>query len=137
VGIASLALGAALAACGGEDSFSPTVETVAGTYQASLFTVTTASGTTNLLAGGATVDITLAADGSTAGRLFVPGGAEGGGDLEADLSGTWTLNGRTVTFSQEADTFVRDAEFTAGVNSLETETTFNGEVVRLTLARTG
>jgi hypothetical protein len=135
--IGSLALAVALAGCGGDDSFSPTVETVAGSYQATVFTVTSTNGTTNLLALGATVTITLAPDGTTTGQLFVPDGAEGGGDLEADLAGTWSLSGRTVTFSQAADTFIQDAEFTVAVNSLETNTDFNGVAVRLALAKTG
>jgi spore maturation protein SpmB len=61
-----------LAACGGDDGFSPTVETVAGSYSATIFTLTTSAGTTNLLAAGALVSVTLAADGTTTGQLFVP-----------------------------------------------------------------
>ena len=45
-----------LLACGGSDSFTPTEETVAGTYEASAFTVTSFNGTTDLLLAGATVD---------------------------------------------------------------------------------
>jgi hypothetical protein len=131
-----LSLTVVLTACGG-DSFSPTVDNVAGSYSASTFTLTTPSGTTNLLAVGAAVDVTLAADGTTTGRLFVPGGAEGGGDLEADLAGTWTLTGNTVTFNQSADTFIRDVEFTAGANRLTSEGIFGGQTIRLVLTRTG
>ncbi len=75
----------------------------------------------------------LAADGTTTGRLFVPGGAEGGGDLDADLTGTWTLDGSTVTFSQTADTFIRDATFTASRNRLTGEGVFQGLAIRLVL----
>ena len=84
-----------LGACGGdgESSFSPTVANVAGSYVALSFTVTSSVGTTDLLALGSTVTVALAADGTTTGRLFVPGGAEGGGDLDEDLAGTWTLAG--------------------------------------------
>ncbi len=115
-----------LLACGGSDSFTPTEETVAGTYEASEFTATTSIGTIDLLLAGATVDATLAPDGTTSGRLFVPGGEEDGSDLDEDLTGTWTLAGETVTFDQTADTFIRDAEFIAGRNTLTGEGTFSG-----------
>ena len=42
---------------------------------------------------GSTVAITLATNGTTTGRLFVPGGADDGSDLDGDLAGTWTLSG--------------------------------------------
>lgn len=131
MGIVGLALATG---CGG-DSFTPTEETVAGSYSATVLTLTTGGQTTDYLALGATVDLTLAADGTTTGRLFVPGGAEGGGNLDADLAGTWDLNGRVVTFNQTADTFIRDSEFSAGENTLTGQEIFSGTTVRLVLAR--
>ncbi len=129
----------ALAGCGGGDNpFSPTVANVAGTYNASLFTVATDSlGTINLLAVGATVHVVLNPDGTTTGHLSVPDIGQEGGALEADLTGTWTLSGNAVTFSQTADTFIRDVEFTAAQNSLESEGTFDGATLHLALAKTG
>jgi hypothetical protein len=124
-----------LLACGGSDSFTPTEETVAGTYEASAFTVTSFNGTTDLLLAGATVDATLTPDGTTSGRLFVPGGDEDGGDLDEDLTGTWTLTGQTVTFNQTADTFIDEAEFIAGRNTLTAEGTFNGLSTLLQLVK--
>jgi hypothetical protein len=132
---AGLTLALVLASCGDDNSFSPTVENVAGSYSASSFTLSTTAGTVDLLALGATVEVTLASDGTTTGRLFVPGGAEGGGDLDEDLTGTWTLAGSTVTFNQTADTFIRDAQFTASRNRLTGEGTFSGQTVRLELTR--
>jgi hypothetical protein len=110
--IITLALTLALAACG-DDNFSPTVENVAGSYAASTFTCETTDGTTDLLAAGAVVAIDLADDGTTTGEIFVAAGGEGGGNLDQDLTGTWILASRTVTFDQDADTFIRDLEFTA------------------------
>ncbi len=130
---ASLALTIALAACG--DDFSPTVENVAGSYSASTFTYRTDAGTTDLLAAGAVVSIDLAEDGTTTGEIFVEDGGEGGGDLEADLAGTWTLSGSTVTFDQAADTFIRDLEFTAGEDVLDGEDTFDDVTIQLVLSR--
>jgi hypothetical protein len=124
-----------LLACGGSDSFTPTEETVAGTYEASAFTATSFSGTTDLLLAGAIVDATLAPDGTTSGRLFVPGGAEDGSDLDEDLTGTWTLTGQTVTFDHAADTFITDVEFIAGRNTLTAEGTFGGLSLFLQLVK--
>jgi ABC-type Fe3+-hydroxamate transport system substrate-binding protein len=134
VGILGVAL--TLAACGGgSDSFSPTTETVAGDYTAQVFTLTSSVGTTDLLALGATVAVTLKPDGTTTGQLFVPGGAQGGGDLTADLAGTWTLTGTTVTFSQTSDTFIQNVDFTAGPGNLIGEGSFSGAAVRLVLEK--
>lgn len=131
VGVLSLALG--LAGCG--DSFTPTEETVAGAYTAAAFQITTGGITTDLLALGATVTVTLSPDGTTEGRLFVPGG-NNGADLDESLAGTWSLTGSTVTFSGAGDTFVRDVEFTAGRNTLTGEGTFEEDTVRLELRKT-
>ncbi len=137
VGAWSLAA-VALAGCGGDDNpFSPTVANVAGTYNATLFTATGSAGTFNLLSLGATVHVVLNPDGTTTGHLFVPDIGQEDGELDADLTGTWTLSGSTVTFSQTADTFIRDVEFTASQNSLESEGTFEGTTLHLALAKTG
>jgi hypothetical protein len=132
----ALALAAVLASCGDDDKFSPTVENVAGTYSATSFTLSTPAGTVDLLGLGSSVTVTLEPDGTTTGRLFVPGGAEEGGDVDADLTGTWTLNGSIVTFNQTADTFIRDVEFTAGQNRLTAEGTFEDQTIRVVLRKT-
>jgi hypothetical protein len=130
-----LALTTVFVGCSDDDSFSPTVENVAGSYSAATFTVTTSAGTVDLLALGSQVAVNLAADGTTTGQLFVPNGGEDGEDLEADLAGTWTLEGSVVTFNQTADTFIRDAEFTASQDRLTGEGTFGDETVRLVLTK--
>ena len=122
--------------CGGDDPpFSPTVDTVAGSYQASSLTGTQSGITVNLLSLGATVAIELNADGTTTGRIFAPGLDEGGQDLDVDLAGTWTLQGETVTFNHPGDTFIRDIPFTVGRNRLQGEGTVNTVTVRLTLTK--
>jgi hypothetical protein len=132
----ALAFAVVLLGCGDDDSFSPTVEKVSGSYSAATFSVTTVAGTIDLLALGSHVEAVLAPDGTTTGQLFVPNGGEDGEDFEADLTGTWTLNGNTVTFDQSGDTFIRDAEFTAGRNTLIGEyTSSEGETVRLVLTK--
>ena len=133
--IIGLTLALALGSCGGEETFSPTMETVAGSYTASSLTLSSSVGTTDLLALGSTVAIALALDGTTSGRLFVPGGADDGSDLDVDLNGTWTLSGSTVTFNQAGDTFIRDVEFTAKPNQLNGEGVFSGATIRLVLGK--
>ena len=131
----ALGITVVLAACGGDDGFEPSVETVAGSYAASTFTVTTPAGAANLLATGALVSVTLAADGTKTGRLFVPNGADDGSDLDEDLAGTWSLSGSTVTFNQGADTFLRDVQFTASQNQLTSEGEFNGVTIHVVLTK--
>jgi hypothetical protein len=121
--------------CGGDEAFTPTVENIAGSYQASSLTGTQSGITVNLLSLGATVAIVLNEDGTTTGRVFAPGLDEGGEDLDVDLAGTWTLQGETVTFNQAGDTFIRDIPFTVGRNRLQGEGTFNTVTVRLTLTK--
>jgi len=132
LGAVTLWLG--LVSCG-DDGFNPTVDEVAGAYQATTFTFDGGSGPTDLLAIGASVTITFAPDGTTSGRMLVPGVAAGGEDLDADLAGTWTLSGTTVTFDQAADTFMRDVQFTAEPSRLRAQGTFGEEVVVLVLTK--
>jgi hypothetical protein len=133
--LATLALAVGLVACG-TDSFTPTEASVAGTYTASTFTVTSTTPPTDLLALGMTLTLTLAPDGTTTGRLFLAGGGDNGADIDEDLTGTWTLSGHSVTFNQSANTFIRDAVFTAGPNTLTTAGTFGDTTLRLVLTKT-
>jgi hypothetical protein len=129
---APLALALAVVACGDdEDSLGPTVDDVAGSYTATTFTVNEL----NLLAIGASVSATLDADGTTTGRLLVPGGGEGGSDLDEDLTGTWELTGSTVTFSQTGSSLITDVEFAVGPGTLAGEGIYQGAVLVVVLTR--
>jgi hypothetical protein len=122
--------------CGGDDPpFTPTLESVAGSYQASSLTGTQSGITVNLLSLGASVAIVLNENGTTTGRVFAPGLDDGGQDLDVDLAGTWSLQGETVTFNQAGDSFIRDVPFTVGRNRLQGEGTFKTVTVRLTLTK--
>ena len=122
--------------CGGDDPpFSPTPESVAGNYHASSLTGTQSGITVNFLSLGASVEMVLNEDGTTTGRVFAPGLDEGGQDLDVDLTGTWALQGETVTFNQTGDTFIRDIPFTVRRNRLEGEGTFRTVTIRLTLTK--
>ena len=111
-----------------------TVDDLAGSYIAATFT-TESGGTQDLLATGASITMTLNSDGSTQGRLLVPGGNEDGSDFDADLSGTWTLNGSEVSFDHAADTFIRDMSFAADQNRLTGQATFGAATLHVVLQK--
>jgi hypothetical protein len=112
-----------------------TVDDLAGTFIASTFTVTEGGVTEDLLAAGASITVTLSSDGSTSGQLFVPGGNEDGSDFDADLSGTWTLDGSQVSLDHVADTFIRDMSFTADQDRLTGQATFGSATLHVVLPR--
>lgn len=96
----------------------------------------TDSGTTiDVSAQGGSLTIALTSQHTTTGRLFVPGGGNGGADLDADLVGTWTLSGNTVRFSQAADTFVRDLAFTVKGQTLASQGSAGGATFDIVLSR--
>ena len=130
----ALALALLLASCGDDDAFSPTPENVSGSYSASAFTVTSSSGIVDLLASGASLRITLASDGATAGRLLLPSG-DANGDHDEDLAGTWALRGDTVTISPRGPSLLRFTQFTAARDQLTGERLLSGETLRLVLTR--
>lgn len=134
---AMLCLALTLAACGDDDDdgFDPTVDDVAGSYSASAFTLASGNGEFDLLAFGATVTATLNADGTTTGRLQVPGGVGGQGAIDEDLAGTWSLSGTTVTFSPSASSLISDVDFAVGPNTLTGEGIYMGAVLLLVLTR--
>lgn len=133
-----------LGACGDEDPLGPEDverEDLAGTYEATTFTVTQQGVAVNLLAVGADVEISLAADGTTSGRLFVPRGDEDGSDLDESLAGSYTFDEdtRAVVFDQAADTFLRDLTLTAVRTSrgitIEGSEDFGDGMVEIVLTR--
>ncbi len=107
--VAVLSIPLLIAGCE-DDVLGPDMQSVAGTYTATEFTITTGSGAEDLLTMGGSIVVTLAADGTTSGSVFVPS-VGGAGELDASLDGTWQLAGRTITFSHAADTFLRDMTF--------------------------
>ncbi|HJR16725.1 MAG TPA: hypothetical protein VJ808_07715 [Gemmatimonadales bacterium] len=60
---------------------------------------------------------------------------ENGADIDVDLTGTWSLQGSTVTFDQPGDTFIRDVPFAVGPESLSTEGTFDDTTIRVILTK--
>jgi hypothetical protein len=145
VRFAAFALAAAtglLSAACADDATGPVEVTealVAGLYQATddfgalSFTTTAEGETTDWLAAGGSLSLSLGADGTVSGELYLPGADEGGADLDADMAGSWSLEGNSVTFEQDADTFVRDMPFVFADGVLTGEATFQGVRVRVVL----
>ena len=138
MGGTTLALAAALA-CDSTEPDEIDLADITRTFTAQTLTTTTSGVTTDHLARGATLTITLNGDRTTTGRLFVPGGAVGGGNLDVSLAGTFTFNAVNdeVLFDQPADTFVRDMTFVAtrvdGEVRLVGEEAFGSTTVRAVL----
>lgn len=132
---------ALIGACG-NDGTGPeqiTRRDVIRSFRAEVFRATMGGVTTDLLALGATVTISLQEDGTTTGHLFSPVGGEDGNPLDASLAGTFSFNDVTdeVTFDQAADTFVRDMTFKAvrsrSMVSLEGEQVGGTTIIRVVL----
>ena len=116
--------------------FAATVGNTAGDYTAHFLMTTDSSGAVDWIARGATLTLGLARDGTTSGRLFVPGGGAGGGDVSADMAGVWLLVNGTVSFGQTADTFVRNMDFVPSPDRLSGDHTFaDGKRVRIVLTK--
>ncbi|HKC82214.1 MAG TPA: hypothetical protein VKB91_13555 [Gemmatimonadaceae bacterium] len=132
-----IGLPALLLACGGSDE--PSSSPYAGSYVATSWTTTGNSGQQNQIIAGSTLQITLASNGTTTGHLHIA--ASGANPVfDADMAGTWTINGNVVEFTQAADTFVRDMLFTVdsniqGIITLSGDQTFSGTRIQLTLTR--
>lgn len=96
---------------------------VLGTYETESFMAVIDGETVNVLAQGGFVEMTLRADMTVDGRLFVPEPISGdeGFDTDVDLEGTYSVSGSEVTFMQEEDTFVRDVTWRYENDRLSTE----------------
>lgn len=130
----SLLTAAAVVAC--SDAFKPTTENVLGDYTVQTFQTTDAAGTIDWVQRGGILTITLGPLGVATEHLFLPGAAEGGGDVDGILIGEWTLSGNTITFGMPAiDTFVRDMPWTVSENKLSGDHTFGDTRIRVVLAK--
>ncbi|MGD2136321.1 MAG: hypothetical protein PVF27_09175 [Gemmatimonadales bacterium] len=121
---------AVLGAC--SDALSP--ESLAGTYVATTFTVSgEVSG--DVLAEGGNLTITLNADRTTTGNLLIPASLAYGEDFTASMVGTFTIIEETLTFAQDADTFIRDLFWTVNESQLRSTGTFSGVTITIVLSR--
>lgn len=113
----------------------------AGTYAATRFVVEPdgEGDPLDVLAGGGSLTLTLRDDRTFSGALFVPasiGGEPDEGDLDEAFSGTYTIQGETVTFSTGTDVFVADATWTLRGDRLSTAFEFGDDgVIHVELER--
>ena len=123
-------------ACGDETPASILLSDVAGAYQATTFERETTDGTIDdQLALGASITLNLASDGSTTGRLFVPAPDTTTTDFDADLAGTWSLNGPLVRLQHATNTFLVDIGFLFANDQLMGERTTALETIRVVFVR--
>jgi hypothetical protein len=116
---AFLALSASslLLAC--DDAVAPTMEGLAGEYRATSATIAVSTPgreddhSTDMLAAGLTISLTLSAGGVVTGTMFIPAQFNiSGTDETHDMAGTYTLAGSVVRLHQMATTFISDLPFT-------------------------
>ncbi|MGI8400054.1 MAG: hypothetical protein ACR2NS_00425 [Gemmatimonadaceae bacterium] len=132
-----LALVIFIAACG--SSTSPATDPPAGSYTATSFMTSGTGGQRNELLAGGSLQLNLNPDHTTTGHLHVAASSSSP-VLDADMAGTWTVNGNVVTISQTADTFVRDMQFTLSLDPatgyvLVGNRIFSGTQIQVTLSR--
>lgn len=94
---------------------------VTGSYQATTITNTVNDQSADLLKAGVSIQITLNSDQTTTGTLVIPASlSDSHQDETVSLAGTYNYNAvsRTVTFTQSADSFIRDVSWKAGNGTL-------------------
>ncbi len=110
-------------------------ETIVGTYHATRLRFTpNAQSTVDALTAGSTLNLTLSSNGTTSGTLFVPASLNNGVQATYDLAGTYQ-SGTYITFSQSADTFIRDVNWTWQGHTLVTTGTAGGVQYDVVLTR--
>lgn len=124
---------ASIGACS-DSSTAPT--TVAGDYTATTFTLVQSGSTTDVLAAGGSLAITLTSAGTTSGRLLIPASLNDGVVFDESMEGTYTASNGSITFVQTSDTFIRDITFNQSGNTLTGTRTLNGATITLVLAKT-
>jgi len=101
---------------------------VAGRYVTTEFILRTDTATLDALALGASIEMTLESGGTVRdGLLFVPDtlttGQDFEGDTEIEFAGTWSRpTDGTLTFEHDADTFIRDTEWTYDDGTIQAQT---------------
>jgi hypothetical protein len=133
--IGTLAITGALlcgAACSNDTApTAPTTATVAGTYTATRFVVTSPLGTEDVLQEGGAVTTTFVGDGTVTGHVTVPSQS-----VDEDFTGRWKLrNGQVEIQDVPSDPFVEDVSFKPVGNTLVGDETFSGVRVELTLTK--
>ena len=113
-----------------------TPESIAGTYTATLLTLS-GEVTEDVLATGGTLTITFGADDTTSGSLFVPAvsAASEDVDLVVDMAGTFNLSDGSIHLTQTGDSFVRVLDWTVEGDQIRGTRTNAGVTVTVILSR--
>ena len=111
-----------------------TMQNLASVYYGVTFETEENGVVTNQEMRGATIELLLASEGSTNGRLFIPADTAGGTDTDVSLQGNWTLAGNVVTLSQTNDSFLKGMSLVFEQTHLTGETVWNGVTYRVVLA---
>ncbi len=130
-----LALAAMGIACsGGTTEPSPSLE---GNYVSTVFRITPAGqAAIDVQSAGGTLTISITANGQTTGNLLVPASVNGGTVFTASMAGTASKSGNSVSFTQAADTFVRDLTWSLAQNGLSVTSQVVGNTTyTITLSR--
>ena len=142
LGIGSILSAAMIVACGG--GVTPPGGgggggiDLTGTYTATQWVTTGGAGQTNQIVAGSTLTITLNPNNTTSGHLHLVASGNNPA-VDADLVGLWSQAGSTITFTQQADTFVRNMAWGMVANgpkwALEGDQVFSGTRVQITLTQ--
>ncbi len=92
-------VGASLVAAGCSSPL--TVESLEGTYTATTFMLVEVG---NAMDVGGTFTMTIGADGTASGHLFVPAQPGGAQELNVDIDGTFSVVGGSLRFTQDPNT---------------------------------
>lgn len=119
-----------------------TAADLVGSYTATEFTLSSGGDETDVLDAGGVLTLSLNANGTTTGRLFIPESVAGEeGALDADLTGTFTFDEQeaTITFEHASDTFLRDTTFLVvsneGIIELRGNEAFSGVNIEVVLTQ--
>ena len=121
-----------------ENSTEPNVDVIFGNYSSSLFTLALdGNSPIDVLSAGGYINIELSEDSTTIGELFIPDTLDltGGGDLKFNLIGQFKLEGNSITFEQNADTFIRNAEWLYSSQKISGNYSKDGVVIEVVLQK--
>ncbi|MGH7443647.1 MAG: lipocalin family protein [Longimicrobiales bacterium] len=132
----ALVLASALvsAGCDTDELFGPDEEDVVGTYNATELSISTGSGTTDLLDLGGSVAITLNLDGTTEGTYSSPA-YDDEPAFTAGLDGTWNIVAGFIHLSHDSDTLLEGLVFEYDNGRLIASEVFADGVVDVVLTR--
>lgn len=109
-------------------------EDVAGTYQATQWTLTGAADI-DVLAEGGSIEVQLQPDRSTTGLMIVPDAASDRGQYAVDMIGTFVITGGRLRFNQAAESFIRNLIWEIADGRLVADGFFAGTEIIVVLTR--